>query len=320
MLGFSARQLDELAVMQYSNTPLQIGGRWSFAVRSLGSHSNKIHARATPFLGPVGNFMKKFLITLGAVAALTAPASAADLPARPFTKAPAVAVDASYNWSGIYGGAYVGGLWSDKRWDGNVFVFGLMGPFGADYQNRGVIGGGQIGFNYQVGQIVLGVQADWGKSDAKGQAIPCNQLLAGGGGAIARCAGEVRDIASVTGRIGYAWDRTLLYVKGGGAWVRDEYELGRGEPQNVAIGGNLFGNVETRSGWTVGAGVEYGFWQNLSVFAEYNYYDFGSRVVVLPAHIIPNFNQTVNIRQDAHVVKVGLNVRFNWAQPVVAKY
>ena len=85
---------------------------------------------------------------------------------------------------------------------------------------------------------------------------------------------RIKSLATVTGRVGYAWDRFLGYVKGGGAWERDEYHVTISPATTVATAG------ETRSGWTVGVGGEYAFTDYLSGFVEYNYYDFGTRDIL----------------------------------------
>jgi len=120
---------------------------------------------------------------------------------------------------------------------------------------------------------------------------------------------KVRSLASVTGRVGYAWDRFLGYVKGGGAWEKDDYFYTDGVTTGTAS--------QTRSGWTVGIGGEYAFTNYLTGFAEYDYYDFGNR----DALFVDNFGGTFTygIKETKSVFKVGLNLRWG-AGPVVAKY
>jgi outer membrane immunogenic protein len=110
----------------------------------------------------------------------------------------------------------------------------------------------------------------------------------------------VKSLSSVTGRLGYAWDRLLGYVKGGGAWERDEYDYTNG----VIIGTAR----ETRGGWTVGVGAEYAFTNFVSGFIEYNYYDFGDRNVTFLENT--GFTYTAGIKETKNVVKAGLNFRF----------
>ena len=122
--------------------------------------------------------------------------------------------------------------------------------------------------------------------------------------------------SSVTGRVGYAWDRFLLYVKGGGAWERDDYA--------VLIGGfNLATVAETRGGWTLGLGGEYAFLDFITGFIEYDFYGMGTRtntfatctVAACGTAIFP-----VDIKENKQVLKVGLNFKFGPTPPLVGRY
>jgi outer membrane immunogenic protein len=118
---------------------------------------------------------------------------------------------------------------------------------------------------------------------------------------------DMKSLASVTGRIGYAWDRFLGYVKGGGAWERDELTF--------IFPGVIATFRDTRSGWTIGVGGEYAFTNWLTGFIEYDYYDFGSRgnnVVCGPAACFVGGPAFVpfKVEETKSVVKVGLNVLF----------
>ena len=110
----------------------------------------------------------------------------------------------------------------------------------------------------------------------------------------------------------------MFYVKGGGAWERDRYDIYNGvlttQPGLVTSTA-----TNTRSGGTVGVGFEYAFWQRLSAFVEYDYYFFGTRSVAL-TNTLTTTQMLHDIRERKSIVKVGLNYNFNWAQPVVAKY
>jgi outer membrane immunogenic protein len=107
-------------------------------------------------------------------------------------------------------------------------------------------------------------------------------------------------LTSATARVGYAWDRWLPYVKGGAAWAGDRYSVFDAAQTYDAEG------LETRFGWTAGAGIEWAFWDNWSVKLEYDYYGFGTRSVTF----IDNITGTVGpmeINQNIQVVKLGLN-------------
>jgi len=120
-------------------------------------------------------------------------------------------------------------------------------------------------------------------------------------------------LGSVTGRLGYTWGPALLYAKGGYAW-KDGNDL------SVTIAGvpqPFFTNGNHRDGFTVGTGLEYMFAPSWSAKIEYMYYDFGSTTFTAgsPAILVGTSFDDVE-----HTVKAGINYRFNWGGPVVAKY
>jgi outer membrane immunogenic protein len=213
-----------------------------------------------------------------------------------------------FSWTGCYVGGHVGGLWARKEW---INADARLAPLGISYGSHdadSVLGGFQGGCNYQVGSWVFGIQGDYAWTDARGDNV--NAVLMQGQ---LRDQSRIRSLASVTGRVGYAWDRFLGYVKGGGAWERDNYDV------LSVIGGVVQASAaETRGGWTVGIGAEYAFSNWLSAFAEYDYYDFGTRSNIFT---FPNGGvaTTIDIKETKSVFKVGLNARWGWG-PVIAKY
>jgi outer membrane immunogenic protein len=242
--------------------------------------------------------MKKFLLGTVALVALgaTVPALAADLAARPYTKAPPAYVQPIYNWTGFYIGGHVGGAFS-----GNDNFNGVVT---GNNNNGRFLGGLQVGADYQFAPSwVLGIEAQysWLGSNNGGATFPGGYVFSH----------DQRAIGSVTGRLGYTWGPALLYVKGGYAYSdnRESLTLG-GVPTAFALDGNH------RDGYTIGAGLEYMFAQNWSAKVEYQYYDFGKSRFVTPVALAP-FGE---FRNDEHTVKAGLNYRFNWGGPVVAKY
>jgi outer membrane immunogenic protein len=242
-------------------------------------------------------------ITLAAstIAVLAGSATAADLRARaPAPYQPPPPPPVFYSWTGCYVGGHVGGLWARKEW----FVHQVGDPnFGASegtHDPSGVLGGVQAGCDYQFGGgFVVGVAGDYAWTDAQSSNLSLvfptftNRS-------------KVNSLSSVTGRLGYAWDRFLGYVKGGGAWERDEFDFTDGVVIGSASG--------TRSGWTVGVGGEYAFTNFLSGFVEYNYYDFGDRDITFLQNTGVPF--TEGIKETKSVVKAGLNLRFGgWGGP-----
>jgi len=244
--------------------------------------------------------MKKLLLISSAIAAFftTAPAVAADLgrPAPVYRPIAApVLVPLGYRWTGCYIGGNGGGIWAHRDWSDPVFG---LGDFGSQTAS-GALGGFQGGCDYQAGHWILGVAGDWDWASAtNSNANPVFPALTQ--------ESRIKSLASLTFRTGYTWDRTLLYVKGGGAWLQSDFSL-------QTIGGVATGTAsDTRRGWTVGVGAEYAFLDWLSGFIEYDYYRFrdgtanlGCTVAGCPAAILP-----VNVDTNVNVVKAGLNLRF----------
>jgi outer membrane immunogenic protein len=241
--------------------------------------------------------MKKFLLTTVALVALgaTVPALAADLPSRGYTKAPPY-VAPLYNWTGFYIGGHIGGAFSTDSNFGGLTT--------GNNNNARFLGGLQAGGDYQFAPnwVVGGeFQYSWLGSNNSGIIFP--------GGFI--YTNNQRALGSVTGRVGYAWGPALFYVKGGYAFSDNgESLMNGGVPVPFAF------NSGHTNGYTVGAGLEYLFTQNWSAKVEYQYYNFGNSSFTAPAALAP-FG---SFRTDDHVVKVGLNYRFNWGPPVAARY
>jgi opacity protein-like surface antigen len=216
-------------------------------------------------------------------------------------KAPPAPVVAAYSWTGFYAGGFVSSSLGQEDW---TFAFGSVSP-----KVAGFLGGGEAGFNYQIGSVVFGVEGDGGFGRLFG-GVACPSV--GGLQFFFTCRDSVKYLASATGRVGYAWDRALFYVKAGGAWTRDNYDascnlLNCVNPDNTASA--------DRAGWTVGAGIEYGLLPNWSVKAEYDHYDFGTETVTLTS-LVP-----LSVKETIDTVKVGLNYRFGWVPPaLVTKY
>jgi outer membrane immunogenic protein len=241
--------------------------------------------------------MKKLLLAgLAVTALLGGSASAADL-ARPVpVYAPPPPVVAFFTWTGCYVGGNVGGLWAKSDWNDTI-----LGDFGNNTAN-GVLGGAQAGCNYQVGGWVFGIQGDYDWTNAKN--TNANPFAVAG--FVLTDQAQIKSLASVTGRVGYAWDRFLGYVKGGGAWVQGNYDF-------LVNGFSVASASATQSGWTVGVGGEYAFLNWLTGFVEYDYYNFSNSnsntLVCTPALCgIPAAN--VGFKTNINVVKVGLNFKF----------
>jgi outer membrane immunogenic protein len=234
------------------------------------------------------------LVSVSVVASLVAFSSntfAADLPPQPTVKAPAMVPVETFSWTGVYVGAHAGGGWSKlsgtDAFDGTTTGTSL----------NGWLAGGQIGANYQVGQWVFGVQGDYAYADVKK-----TQSLAPIVGTLVM---KHDYFATASGRIGYAFDRLLIYGKGGGAWTRDKWRA------TDNLGGLVVGSFN-RSGWMGGAGLEWAFSGNWSVFAEYNYLSFGKINEALTTSgsgtLVATGSGTV--KDTTHIAKAGINFRF----------
>jgi outer membrane immunogenic protein len=248
--------------------------------------------------------MKKVLLVTASLIALgaAAPAVAADLAARPYTKAPPM-VAAAYDWSGFYIG--VNGGWGSSRnsWD-SVPPAGLIGPEGSHDATGGTVGG-QVGYRWQAGAFVFGLEAQGNWADLSGSNV--SQVFPG-----FRNHTNVDAFGLFTGQVGYAVNNVLLYVKGGAAVTSNSYRIN-------TVGGALAGVTgdDTRWGGTIGAGLEYAFAPNWSVGVEYNHLFMQDRTYnfTTPAGV---YFGTDRIRQDVDLVTARLNYRFGG--PSISKY
>jgi outer membrane immunogenic protein len=202
---------------------------------------------------------------------------------------------AYFNWTGCYVGANVGGLWSNTDWSDQISGDPAVGADFGGHAAAGTIGGAQGGCNYQAGGWVFGLQGDYDWTTARGSNA---NLLA----AALSDQTQIKQLASLTGRVGYAWDRFLGYVKVGGASAQRAYSF--------LLGGAGIATVsERRGGWTVGIGGEYAFLDWLSGFVEYDYYKFGSGgdALACPGCGLVAVTVPFNVTTNINVFKIGLN-------------
>jgi outer membrane immunogenic protein len=255
-------------------------------------------------------------LLLGAVGTIVvvSSASAADLAARPYTKAPPPLVAAIYDWSGFYIGANGGWGSSRKCWDmTNNFGVPLTPAFPEGcHDATGGVAGGQIGYRWQSAAWVFGLEAQGDWADLRGS----NTSLFFSGPAVTNRS-KINAFGLFTGQVGYAWNNVLWYVKGGAAVTDDKYD------SVVIPTGVVFDSAkETRWGGTVGAGVEFGFAPNWSVAVEYDHLFMGNRDVGFTTVLAPagEFSRTDRIRQDVDLITARINYRFGYAAPVTARY
>ncbi len=242
------------------------------------------------------------------IAAACLPAAAADLPIEPLYQArPAILV---FRWTGVYVGAHLGGGTGYTAETPVAFAFAgtSIAPLPTSYNPRGWLIGGQIGANYQIDSLVVGVEAQASWADFRGSSS-CGATggpVFGGG----NCTGKIDALGTVAMRLGWAFDHLLVYGKGGAAWTNDNYQVLIGLAPGLVppVASLLFSSNVTRWGWMAGIGVEYAFTDNWTAKIEYNYMDLGNYAL--------RFTNTTgspvldsNTRERINVVKIGVNYR-----------
>ena len=265
--------------------------------------------------------MKKILLTTVALAAIgtATSASAADLAARPYTKAPLM-IAAVYDWSGFYIGGNGGYGTARRCWD---FIPSTAAgvPTGAPNVSEGChdadggTAGGQIGYRWQSASWVYGLEAQGNWADFKGSNVSTSTVIPvpGAAGLAVTNRSKIDAFGLFTGQIGYAWNNTLLYAKGGAAVVSDKYSsvlTGTG----VVVGTS---DSDTRWGGVVGVGLEYGFTPNWSFAVEYDHIFLENRNARF-TNPAGGFFANERISGDVDIVTARVNYR--WGGPAVARY
>lgn len=273
--------------------------------------------------------MRRYLLAAAALIGLGGSAFAADLPSL---KAPPAYEPPTFTWTGFYVGGQAGYQWGATNFDpapysilGETYINGFgTTPVSPDstglpgYNTSGFVGGGHIGYNWQVDYLVAGVEADVEGSSYSGSGSGTGS--AGGPGlpptpvanpSFSSYTTRIPIEASFRGRIGVTFDRALFYATGGGVWadVTNNFTAPSGATDSFSA---------SRFGWTVGAGLEYAIDPNWSVRAEYRYTDIGAYNIFL-ANTYPG--DFTNLHLVDNSVRVGFSYRFDFApSPVVAKY
>jgi outer membrane immunogenic protein len=291
-------------------------------------------------------------VALGAIFVVGA-ASAADLPARTYSKAP-VMVAPVYTWTGFYVGLNAGYGWENTRTDygytstaapappGFEDVFGPGGPLNigggtavASAISQGFLptslgnnqagvftAGGQVGYNAQFNQLVVGVETDlnWMNSAVKttGFVAPPNGIITN----VATSTAGLRWLGTLRGRAGFAVDRALFYVTGGLAYgdTRASTNSSNFDGTNTDLYAGSVSGV--RAGYTVGGGMEYAFTDNISLKGEYLYYNLGSASYAVAAANTfatgEGIFTTARQKFDGSIARIGIN--YKWGGPIVARY
>jgi outer membrane immunogenic protein len=261
-----------------------------------------------------GEVMKFKILAPAALVMLAAigSASAADLPLpnTPFYyKQPPAPI---YNWSGFYVGGNLGGGWNS----GGSISDTAGSTFSNTNNGASFLGGGQVGVNYEFGNdvlapfgplgVVIGAEATFDAASNNNNTINAtNTTLPAGGTNTASATINNRWLTTATGKFGYAWDRVLVYGKGGGAWVGsgNSSVAVNGSPAAFSISSN------TNMGWTAGIGVEWAFAGNWSARAEYDYIGLNNQsFTVAPVNAFSG--DTINVNRNISIITAGVNYRF----------
>jgi outer membrane immunogenic protein len=252
--------------------------------------------------------MHKSIFAMAALAGtvIASQASAADMAARPYTKAPPPAMASVYNWSGFYMGGNGGYGTSRNCWS---FVTPALGGEGC-HDADGAVAGGQIGYRWQSAAWVFGLEAQGNWADLRGSSVSSPAFVIAPGDLTINS--RVRAFGLFTGQMGYAWNNVLMYVKGGAAIVDNRY-FHTFTASNALI--NTSNN--TRWGATVGAGIEIGFAPNWSVGIEYDHIFLDRETFGFAAAPLGLATQN-SIRQDVDMVTARINYRFGG--PMLSAY
>lgn len=224
--------------------------------------------------------MKRVFLACAGVLALGGAAAAADLPPAtgpvPYYKAPAYAP--AYNWSGFYLGINGGGGWGRSDWTTT-----------GNFSTSGGLVGGTLGYNYQINQVVLGIEGDidWANINGSVTSARCPSTTG-------VCTTDDNWLATVRGRLGYAAGRFMPYITGG---------LALGDIS--ASGPGLTGTDTTNAGWTLGGGIEFAIAGHWTAKAEYLYVDLGQVACGLSCGAA-----TQNVSWRANIGRLGINYRF----------
>ena len=256
--------------------------------------------------------MKKiFLGTVALIAVgMVAPASAADMAARPY-KAPPVAVPMMYDWSGFYLGVNGGYGWGRRCADitaVNAVAFAFAE--GCSDSGGGIVGG-QVGYRWQSSAWVFGLEAqgDWAniRNDRVSLFNPANTWKT-----------NINGLGLFTGQVGYAWNTTLLYVKGGAAVANQRFDI-----YDTATGIGIAQAERTRWGGVVGVGLEFGFAPNWTAGIEYDYLfrTNDGNTYLTPALAPAITSVAINTRSDVSMITGRINYKFGgYGAPIAARY
>lgn len=227
-------------------------------------------------------------IAVACVVAGSMSAQAADLPSRSnspsYYKAPA---ELPFSWTGFYAGINGGYAWGQSSWSDSA-----VGADSGNFNASGGLVGGQLGYNWQTGSVVLGIETDADWMSVKGSTAGLGAVCATDGGG--QCQTQQSWVGTTRARVGYAFDRWLPFVTGGVAY---------GNIQAVQPTGT---STSTNVGWAAGAGLEYGINRNWTAKVEYLHIDLGTATFMGAASGTP----TLAVPVTNELARIGIN--YHW--------
>jgi outer membrane immunogenic protein len=228
--------------------------------------------------------MKKILmVSVGFAALGMAPAVAADLAPRMYTKAPPAAVAPIYNWTGFYAGA-MGGFGKEDTGGRDAAAIGAI---------SGGFGGGTVGYNWQIDRYVFGIEADAAAADVSTSVTGFDSDT----GRNVSLESKLRSLGTFRGRVGVTFDQVLLYGTGGFAWANQRF--------SASEAGDSISDSKFRTGWAAGAGMEVMFAPHWSMKAEYLYRSLGNQA------FFSGTEGAVDLgKLNIHTGQVGVNYHF----------
>lgn len=234
--------------------------------------------------------------------ALTSIASAISISVSSFVAVAHAQTGPVHNWTGFYLGTHIGAAAAGNGWHSEDLGV-LPRPFPDSFTSGGVLSGLQFGYNYQAGNWVFGVEADASFADIEGGALCARAIYV--------CTTHIDALGTFGLRAGYAFGDLLLYGKAGGGWLHERFDATPSPSYGTTA---IFQGKATRVGLMLGAGVEYAFYRNLSARLEYNYLDFDNGT--LSATSQTGDHADFGVRQQLHLVKLGLNYKLGETSPL----
>jgi outer membrane immunogenic protein len=234
----------------------------------------------------------------------------------------------AFTWTGCYLGGHLGSGWGRKDWADDKSDTSLLNAFTVSgrpadqgtHETTGVLAGVQGGCDYQVSShLVIGAQADFSWANLKGEHTKADSFTSPPifFATTFTANTKVDRLGTITGRLGYASERALFYVKGGGAWVHDNHSMAFTDANTVPVTAGMTGDADvTRWGWTVGVGFEYTLSTHVSAFIGYDYLNFGRDAIQFSCANLTNIPSCntgaplLDVDQQIHQIKLGMNYRF----------